>query len=762
MVSLGMSSCAINQHIPKDKRLLRSNQIRIESDYKIPNKKDLEAELVLASYPKANRRLLNLFPVRLSLYYWGEASKKAAADSTSKGFFIWLGKKLGEKPVYINEMKLGENAQSLHNRLFDKGYFVNEPNFEIKPAKRKNRRLANVIYTIKLDKRYSIRQITLPQENTELARIIREHEKESLLQKFKGFDAAKLKMEKDRVSRLLKNNGYFDFRPDFYSFEIDSFTRNHIVDIKCSLDYQDTIQLQKYYIRDIYIMPDYQQGISSGVNKDTIHVEEKVSVVAANRRFKHYALIKQLKIKSGKLYSLADYETTIKQYMELGVFKFVNIKYEKVGNQLLDCRIYLSPSLRMSWTSEIEINNKFNSTLSTNNLGIAGTLGYKNKNLFKAAELLSTNLFLGAEFNISDTASIINTLDLNAKVSVLFPYLFPFNKKVNSGKFNRPLTVLSGGTNFIKRIDSYTVNSSELSYGYEWRTSMGRRHLPSVFISFFNVNKTTPNFDIILAGNPRLRKSFEEIFLNGLSYSYVYSNQPHTQKKFFRYFKTSVEQVGTLVNLLDGAIDSHKPFTLFGINYSQYTRGDIDLRYYYNLTSRYVIVSRFYAGMGIPYGNSKVLPFIKQFFAGGTNDIRSFRIRGIGPGSYLATGASDNWDRTGDIKLLFSSEFRFPLFDYIKGATFIDMGNIWTIREGTLPGSSFSVKRFWKEIGIGTGAGLRLDFSYFVLRFDTGIALKWPYKDEDGFYWSLQKSNFFTKSWRKENVRFNLGIGYPF
>ncbi len=731
----------------------------MSSDYKISKKKDLESELLLASYPKPNRRMLNLFPLRLSLYYRYKA--KTEANPNRKGFLIWLGKRLGEKPVYIEQEKLTENLQSLRNRLFDKGFFITELDFEEKKAWRKPR-MTIVNYKINLDKRYFIRNIILPPANNPLGLIVKEQENDSYLKKYKGFDAAKLKLEKDRLTRVFKSNGFYDYNPDIFSFEVDSFSQKHIVDIYAKIDVKDSTNLEKYYIRNIFIMPDYSPGQLTNKNVDTINTGNKVFVVAHTSNFKPSSLINQLKIESGKMYSISDYEITIKQFLELGVFKFVNIKYEKVGNHLLDCRIHLTPSPRMGFTYELEANNKINSSLSTNYLGTALTAGYRNKNLFRNAELLTTNAFFGTEFNLSDTTSLINTVDANAKVSIRFPYLFPMKNIKLPKRFNRPVTEVGLGTNFIKRIDSYTVNSSELSFGYEWKNGRGNRHLPSMFITLFNVVNTTADFNAILAENARLKKSFEEVFFSGFSYTFIHSNQAFTKKKYFRYFKSSVEFSSNIVNLIDGIVEPNKQFSLFGIKYSQYAKGDIDYRYYYNLSTRHILVNRIYCGLGVPYGNANVLPFAKQFFAGGTNDIRAFKIRGIGPGSYTSDSEVDSWDRTGDIKILLNSELRFPMFSYLKGALFVDAGNIWTIKENNLEGSDFKLNRFWKEFGIGGGLGLRVDFSYFVFRIDLGIPIRTPYQDAKGNYFTFINSDNYSLNWIRNNMRTNIGIGYPF
>jgi outer membrane protein assembly factor BamA len=228
-----------------------------------------------------------------------------------------------------------------------------------------------------------------------------------------------------------------------------------------------------------------------------------------------------------------------------------------------------------------------------------------------------------------------------------------------------------------------------------------------------------------------------------------------------------VDFSGNLVNALQNAFDgqqetNNKNKNILGLPYAQYFKVNSDVRYFYKLSKKLTFASRLLAGVGVPYGNSSALPYKKQFFTGGTNSIRAFPARSIGPGTYVPEDTDANslfFDQTGDIKLELNTELRFDIYGFLKGAFFIDAGNVWTVNEDVdRPGSQFNVATFYEQFAIGTGLGIRVDASFFVLRADWGIPLRNPSVTDNP--WVID--NFGSSNWRRDNIILNIGIGYPF
>ena len=281
-----------------------------------------------------------------------------------------------------------------------------------------------------------------------------------------------------------------------------------------------------------------------------------------------------------------------------------------------------------------------------------------------------------------------------------------------------------------------------------------------------------PAFRDLLETNPLLRQSYEEQFIIGGNYSFFYSTLNLDDRKYEKhnfYFNGNIDVSGNLLNLVQrNGTDNNNGGVkeIFGTPYSQFTKVSGDFRYYYKIDKRNLIATRFFAGVGVPYGNAESLPYLKQFAAGGTNTIRAFRSRSIGPGSFAqARDAGPDsllLDQTGDISLLANIEYRFDVLGALKGALFVDAGNIWLVNEDVdRPGGEFSTSDFLSETAVGTGFGLRFDADFFVIRLDFAFPLRAPFLPK-GDRWVISNIDPLSKSWRRDNLILNIAIGYPF
>jgi outer membrane protein assembly factor BamA len=305
-----------------------------------------------------------------------------------------------------------------------------------------------------------------------------------------------------------------------------------------------------------------------------------------------------------------------------------------------------------------------------------------------------------------------------------------------------------------------------MSLGYSWHTNKNRFHqFNPININYFFLTNTTPEFDLLLDENPSLEQSFEDQFIIGGTYSYTVSDQLKKKDQNYLYFKSSFDLSGNLAQVLTKTVGNKNDQRneILGLPYAQYVRTDFDFRYFWNLRNDRLIATRMLLGLGLAHGNSVELPYTKQFFIGGSNSIRAFRPRGIGPGSYQSPNDNSLFiDQSGDLKIEANLEYRARIYGVFKGAVFLDAGNVWLLNDApNRPGGVFKSENIYNEIGVGTGAGLRLDFTYFVLRFDWAFPLKKPFISESNG-WVTNEIDFTSKEWRQNNLILNVAIGYSF
>lgn len=283
-------------------------------------------------------------------------------------------------------------------------------------------------------------------------------------------------------------------------------------------------------------------------------------------------------------------------------------------------------------------------------------------------------------------------------------------------------------------------------------------------ITFASPENITDLYNQQVRENPSLKNVIEKQLIFGPTYNYTYTNETRKRLKNTFYFKGGIDLSGNLAGLITGAdIKKGDTIKVFNIPFSQFLKAQVEFKHTYKFSNSSMLKSRIILGGAFAYGNSDKIPFVKQYFIGGTNSLRAFRSRSLGPGSYNASTETSQFipDQSGDVKLEFNTEFRNNIYKFINGAVFMDAGNIWLVNKDTnKPGSQFT-KDFLKEIAVGLGAGLRFDFSFLVLRTDLAFPIRKPYLP-NGKRWVLDEVNFGSGSWRKENLLFNLAIGYPF
>jgi outer membrane protein assembly factor BamA len=634
----------------------------------------------------------------------------------------------------------------------------------------KNKRTA-ALFTVRPGVQYIIDTVNFPKDSSELSTAIRSVTRRSSLRRGRAYDLDIIKSERLRIDSRLKQKGYFFFSENYLIAKVDSTVGNNKVNIYLQVKPETPPQARHpYRIGDVIIYADYNLASDTSFSKSKAILYDSFYVVDPLKKFNPRMYKRNIRFHPGDLYNRNDHNLTLSRLVSLGVYKFVKARFEEVdtvNDRRLNAFYYLSPNNKLSANAQISALTK-----SNNSSGTDLTLSLKNRNAFRSAEQLSLSGFLGLETQIAGQQNV-GTIRYGANLDLVIPRVIgPFKFGRNSDFV--PTTNINLGYEFFRRTDQYTLNSYKTSFGWVWKSAITNEHqFNLISINYVLPSNITPQFQAGLDTNITLARSIERQFIIGSTYNYNYSTQakPNNKRHNF-YFNGNVDFSGNIIGILSGAsVANGKEKKIFNTPFSQYIRGEAELRHYLAIgrprrerTNQ--LVSRIIIGAGYGYGNSTSMPFIKQFFIGGTNSIRAYRARSLGPGTYYAGNASliKTYlpDQPGDIKVEANTELRFKIASIVRGALFVDAGNIYTVRnDSARTGSQFNSNTFLNQLAVGTGVGLRFDLSFLVLRIDAAFPIRKPYLDV-GPQWVIDKIAFGDSKWRRENLMLNLAIGYPF
>jgi outer membrane protein assembly factor BamA len=746
------ASCSNTKHLAANQNLFIGSTEKIKSNDKIASskKKALEEEMHDLVRPKPNSSILGI-RFKLTVYNMIPEPKK------KKGIKHWLKYKVGEPPVIASYSALEKNRQVLENHLDNKGYFRDSVVMDtiVKDKKLK------VSYTALVDTQYRIRQTSYPNDSSVLAQKIQQkatNKKYVLLKPGDPYDLDVIKDERTRVDSRLKQYGFFYFSPDYLIADVDSTVGNHKVDVDMRIKPETPYYArQPYYIKDVYVFADFD------INSDTSLIGAQnyhgYTIIDPNNKFKPEIFSRTLVFKPGEIYNRADHNLSLNRLVTLGVYKFVKVRFEPADSvQKLNAFYYLTPTNKKSIQFQVSALTKTN-----NATGGEFSVNWRNRNVFRGAELLTLSANAGFQKQVS--AGIrVNTLTYGLNANLYVPRIIaPF--RLNTSSAFVPQTKFSASYQYYDQTAEYILTSISAGYGYVWKDKITNQHDLTLFnISYVQPKNITDSFQAKIDTNLTLARSVEKQFIVGGIYNYNYNSKarPNTRRNNF-YFNGNVDVSGNLFGLLiPHDIKNGDTGRIFGEPFTQYVRLETDIRHYLRLGNQFrSLNTRLDVGVGVAYGNSYNMPFIKEFFAGGVSDLRGFRARTLGPGSYYAGNPRDSfiYDQPGDVKLLLSTEYRAKLFSIVRYALFADAGNIWTLKyDPYRPGSQFT-KDFLDDFAIDVGAGLRFDINILVLRLDFAFPVRLPY-NVDGNKWN--KVDFGDPDWRKNNIVWNLAIGYPF
>ena len=755
LACLFLAACSGTRYLPQGEKLYMGAKIKLESAEKI-NKRTIRSAVEEAVRPQPNKSYLGMRP-KLLLY-------NAATENPHSKLQKWMRKK-GEAPVLISHVKPGATAAIIDAKLFNMGIFNSFTEAEIVEKKHS----ARVIYTSHVHQRYKIKELIYEISDDSISRIIGEEKGHSLVKVGANYNLDNLKNERIRLDEALKNKGYYYFNPDYLLFKADTSATDHTVSFHLTL--KDSIPrnaLTVYRINKVMI--NQNSSLNERIrrnSKDTIMVDDVIFMGhEARMKVRPSVIARSVYLRKGEEFSRLKYTTTLNRLMSMGYFKLVQISFSENADSLpglLDATILLTPMSKFSFRTEIDVVSK-----SNNYAGPRLNLSVLNRNAFKGAELLNLKLAGTYEAQLGGNNKNLYTYSYNPQAELTFPrFIVPFHlEKTNSIFLPKTHVLLS--YNFIKKVCYFDMRTFKTAFGYLWKKDIRIEHeLNPIDVSYSSIRNKSAKFTELLESNPFLKKSYEEQFIAGGNYSFTFNEKMLEGKKVHLFVRVKSELAGnalSLATLIGGhPISSENPATVAGSVYSQFAKLSVESRVFYNLKSRNKLALRAFAGVAKPFGNSSIMPYSEQFFSGGPSSIRAFQINSVGPGNYFQeTNTQGFLQIGGDVKLEMNAEYRFAIFKFFKGAIFADAGNVWLLKSNpSLIGTPFSFSGFTDQLAVGAGLGLRIDVSFFVLRFDLAVPLRKPWEEENN-HWVTNQLDFGNTTWRKDNMVLNVAIGYPF
>ena len=751
-----LTSCGVNKYIPEDEFLLTETKVTIGGDLRSSESKSLESELEPLIRPQTNSTFLGGRP-GIRWYYKSRSEKSNFINR-------FLSRRFGEEAVLLSHLNPERNMDILLNRLENKGYFIAEADFQIDTV---GKQKASIIFNLSPQRAYTIKSYQFEGKVEKMNALIKESLDQSLIQIGENYELSILRKERDRITNFLQERGYYFFIADYLIFSMDTTTGDREIDLYLQIKNETPRQAKiPFKINSITLVPDFGPEMNTGVRRDTFNME-RYTVISSRSDFLPKRFDSFILLEKGEYYSKTQSDRTRQRLFSMGAFGFVNLRHSIVPGSmdslaevgLLNTRIQLSPLTRLSLRAELQLVSK-----SNNFMGPLMTGELVNRNLLKGGEKLNLGIRVGYETQIAGGRQTgLSAFESGLTAELVFPRIIaPFRWRDNVA-YGVPKTHIAVSYSMLNRVKNYRLFSTQIDYGYSWNGSRYAHHeIKPIALTFTRLTNTSEAFEGVLKNNPFLARSFEQQFIPGVQYAFSFNDLSRGGQRINRLFLFRADIAGNLANLVDGWIGDERNNRLFGRNYAHYLRFDFDLRHYFQLDEDRKVIARIFTGWGMPLSNSLSLPYIKQYFSGGPNSIRAFRIRSLGPGIYRPEqlDPSSFFDQAGDIRLELNLEYRFPLFSYLKGAFFADAGNIWLYKDNeSLPGGKLS-SDWLNQLALGTGFGLRLDIDLFVIRLDWGTPLRKPWL-EKGDRWV---SNFQPgrKDWRRENLIWNIAIGYPF
>lgn len=740
-----LSSCKYLRYVPEDKLLLKKTEV--VSDVKFD-------DVTLTDYlhQTPNSYFMGIGRLKLSSY----SSSDTAKHNT---WHNWL-RKIGEPPVIYDSLLRVYSEDELRKVLFNKGFLNANVTSEMKV---KNRQ-ATITYHVQCNEPHVIRNYIVNIPDSEAMNIITDHTfSESSPKNMDLFDSDKLNSERDRIARRLRNSGYYNFRKELLFFAVDTALGTHEVDVELSLQPQFAdndsaldIIFDKPTISaiTIYALRDDNLTSLTSSTLDTIEYKGFQYIYEDdNKIFSPGAIANKIMFDIGDIYQEFAIDRTYQQLNSMPAVKYVNISFqENLENELL-CTILVSPTKPHTLSADAQL------TYSDGDIGATGGLTYSNNNIFHGSETLTVGANGGWE-GIGSIAKMENSWKVGGMASLEFPtLLIPTTEKYRHHKIGK--TEISLSANYQQRPE-YDRMIFNAGFKYKWRIRRIQFNYSLIDLSYLYLPDVSDEFrEKYLSPSSSIRSSYEDNFIMRMGLLVSYTNR-RTQNSDMTYFtlRGGAKIAGNLLYGISNMIGQEKNadghYEIFKIAYAQFAKFDFDYVHNIRCTEKARFVVHAAMGVGVPYGNSSILPYEERYYTGGANSMRGWTARALGPGNFKNTsGSIDFMRQSGDIKLDFNLEARFHLFWKLETALFVDAGNIWTIKDyAEQPTGVFKFNNFYKQIALDYGVGLRLNFDFFVVRLDLGIKLYDPGRNANE-RWRTELS------WQ-EDFALHFAVGYPF
>ncbi len=664
-----------------------------------------------------------------------------------------LYRTLKKEPVLLSHVNPDQRCLKIESELFGNGFLNSNATYTIDTTG-KYQRKAEISYSIEVDQPFSLNEIVNQPARDSIDTLINRFTPNLNLKPDDIFNLENISSEKRKLASMLIEEGYYFFSPE--NIEIIADTTDIPFRINLLIRKREQIEpyiLRKYTIDRVDVKVTQSSGeLTKNLPSDTLFYDG-VYISGQTSYLKPQAISRSILFRKDDLYSETKHRGTIPLLNNYGVFESVKMQFLVTDSvqQKLELLVELRPKYNVSLNMEGAVQSK-----STGFAGPTSEITVAHGNISKAANRLQLKVFGGFEWqwgagNEEDLGS--NSYNAGINSSFIFPRMMVPFKSIRENKTIIAKSVGTLGFEFINNVSYYRMNSVNMGFGYNWNKNPKISHqLLPLRINIVSLQQTTLEFDSIVNSNPYVKKSFEEQTIIGPKYNFTYDNSTRNRNGF--YFQGEISTSGNLLDLFYGIGNDKRPRTVLGEIYSQFIKTSVDFRYYTH-TIKKGWAMRFYAGTGVSYGNSSVMPYVEQYYSGGSNSLRGFTARSLGPGSYKPDEYNGIIDQTGDIKLEINAEYRFPLTELMHGGLFFETGNVWLLNtDENRPGATFGFNTFASQLAVGTGLGLRFDFDFFVLRTDFGLPLRYPYNDGEG-YW-----NNFSETFSK--FKLNIAIGFPF
>ncbi len=755
VTALLLVGCSVSKFVPEGKYLL--DEVHISSD----NKEIKSSEMYSYVRQKPNSKWFSL--VKLPMYIYCSSGK----DSTK-----WINKilrKMGDAPRIYDARVAEETRMQILGAVQNKGYLGAQVSLEEKIKKNK----LDTYYRISSGKPYIISSIDYNVEDYVIRDLLINDSIHSGLKVGERFDVNQLEEERNKITQFLLNRGYYRFNKDYITFQADTVNGTYRIDLTMNIglnnmpNSSETSLHRQYSIRNVNYLMDVDFSPNNGVNLDTMSYGG-INILYDKKLFLRPGVIdSHNRIVPGKLYSNRDVMSTYSSLSRLGILKYSNIRFvEHLENDsaYLDAFVSLSKNKNKMLSFQVEGTN------SAGDLGAAASVTYTHRNLFKGSETFTIKV-RGAYEAVTGLEGYANNnyTEYGVESSLDFPeFMFPFLTSDFKKRVNAKSEVSIKYNWQIRPEFERTLASA--AWSYRWNSGRRANHRLDVLdINYiympYRSNTFIEYLNYMDEVNPLLRYSYEDLFIVRLGYTYTYNSAgvttQQTAKKSSYSIRFNIEESGNLIygfsKLIHKKPSDGESFRMGNISFAQYVKTDFDFAKNIMIDDRNSLVFHIATGVAIPYGNSKSLPFEKLYFSGGANSVRGWSVRSLGPGRYHGnSGSLDYVNHTGDIKLDLNVEYRTHLFWKLNGAAFIDAGNVWTLKSRyTDDTGQFAFNRFYKEIAVSYGLGVRFDLDFLILRFDGGMKAINPMESgADRF--PVIKPDF------SRDFAFHFAVGYPF